>query len=71
MMDEGQLRAQFPSIPWDQPVQVRVLGHPAGRWVCRYCIALHGIRGDQVASSPFAFDSRGAALDHVDVAHHD
>lgn len=68
---EGALRAAFPGIPWDQPVQVKVLGHPPGRWVCRYCVALHGLRAADLGACPFAFDTRRAALDHIEQAHHD
>ena len=71
MIDEGTLRERFPEIPWDQPVKVSVIGFGPGRWVCRYCIALHGLRGDEINDSAFVFDTREETLDHIERDHHD
>lgn len=67
-MDEGELRASYPAIPWDQPVRVRVTGQP-GVWCCRYCIALHGIKATEVFQK--GWETREEALDHIEEIHHD
>lgn len=71
LISELELQERFPEIPWDQPVQIHVLGKPAGRWVCRYCIAMHGLKAQAIDVTPFAYDTRLEALNHIDVAHHD
>ena len=94
MIDEGELRSRFPEIPWDQPVDVQVLGPsmpfetdvesegntliirgPASvtRWVCRYCIAIHGVKSIDVRENrcSFAFVERSDALDHIERDHHE
>lgn len=71
MIDEGELRHRFPEIPWDQPVRVTVIGYGPGRWVCRYCIARHGLRGEEIDQLPWAYETRAAALDHIEGEHHD
>jgi hypothetical protein len=72
MIDEGILRERFPEIPWDQPVQVSVFRHPRV-WVCRYCIAQHGLRAEGVINERIAFSyhSREQALNHIEAVHHD
>lgn len=71
MIDEGELKVRYPEIPWDQPVSVSVIGFGPSRFVCRYCIAMHGLRGDQINDSEFVFPTREETLDHIDAAHHD
>jgi hypothetical protein len=41
--------------------------------VCRYCIALHGMKGAELIEGnvAFAYAARTAALNHIDQAHHD
>ena len=68
-LNEKALRERYPEIRWQEPVEIHVLGG-VSRWVCRYCIALHGIKGHQVASSPFAFGSRLEALEHIEKNHY-
>lgn len=88
-LDEGSLRERFPEIPWDQPVEVHVLGPTMEiervedlvtargaaitRWVCRYCISLHGVKAQDITAGncPFAFASRDDALAHIELVHHD
>jgi len=66
---EALLRRDIPWVSWDEPVQVHVLGRPAGRWVCRFCIALHGLAAAQIDTTPFAFDTRNEANAHIKQAH--
>lgn len=78
MLDEGTLRERFPEIAWDQPVQLLV---PKGlhtpevleRWGCRYCIALYGLKAQDIiqSSSTFVFVRRRDCLDHIEAAHHE
>jgi hypothetical protein len=88
-MDEGTLRERFPEIPWDQPVDIQVLRptsefesegnvlvvSPATitRWVCRYCIAMRGVKAADLLANTvaFAFELRDDALNHIEVVHHD
>jgi hypothetical protein len=74
-VNEGELRSRYPEIPWDQPVHVSVLDHEdLQTWVCRYCIALHGLKAQDIIHSALpdmAFASREDALEHIDRAHHD
>jgi len=39
------------------------------RWVCRYCIATHGLKGSELASWP-ASDDREAQCEHIESEHH-
>lgn len=91
MIDEGELRRRFPEIPWDQPVEVRILGTQAplrheGKDVivvggkdedlyhaCRYCIALHGLKAQDVmhGRTEAAYPTREEALDHIEQVHHE
>jgi hypothetical protein len=68
-VDDRELRETYPLISWDEPVQVRVFGHLAGRWVCRYCIALHGLKAVEIGTVPFAYDTRRDALAHIARSH--
>jgi hypothetical protein len=56
-------------------VHVSVLDHEdLQTWVCRYCIALHGLKAQDIIHSALpdmAFASREDALEHIDRAHHD
>ena len=71
--DEGELRRRYPEIPWDQPVRIKVLAGSPGWWVCRVCIALHGLKASELETGglPFAFMTRRLALDHIEMAHHE
>lgn len=69
MISDAELRARYPEIPWGEPVQVHVLGKPAGRWVCRYCIATHGLTAARIDATPYAFSTRLEARTHVQANH--
>jgi hypothetical protein len=69
MIAESQLRLLFPEIPWDQPVPVKVGGFPPV-WVCRYCIARHGLRAVEIEEVAYSFHDRAEALDHIGQVHH-
>ena len=71
MIDEGELRRRFPEIAWDQPVAVNVACSSRNYHVCRYCIAMHGLRAEEIGNVEFAFSTRARALDHIESAHHD
>lgn len=70
MIDETYLRYSFPDFPWDEPVPVKVLGR-SKKWVCRYCIAMHGLRGAEIETIPYAFDDREFAVAHIVREHHE
>lgn len=64
-MNELALRTSFPEIAWSEPVMIVVVGKPTTRWVCRYCIALHGIEAARIEEVPFAFDTPMQATHHI------
>ena len=79
MIDEGDLKRSFPGIPWDQPVLISIRGNEHSLtptlevWACRYCVALHGLKAQDVLANRVpeqAFKTRADALDHVDRVHH-
>ena len=69
MSSEDQLRVRFPEIPWDQPVRVSVIGVGPGRWVCRYCVAMQGLRAADANRATFVYATRPEALDHIEANH--
>jgi hypothetical protein len=79
LIDEGTLRERFPEIAWDQPVAVTILGaeelpdDEALFWVCRYCIAMKGLRAQdaRAGTAEHVFSLRAACLDHIERVHHD
>lgn len=65
---EKALRSIFSEIAWDEPVPVTVAG--GDPWfVCRYCIAVHGLRANEIVETPYAFASRDEALGHIHSVH--
>jgi hypothetical protein len=72
MLDEADLRHDFPMIPWDQPVEVHV-STISSFWCCRICIALEGVSAQNLirGNVPFAFPTRKACLDHIEEGHHE
>lgn len=74
-MDEGELRNRYSEIPWDQPVLVTIAGRSFFQlWTCRYCVALHGLKAQDVIqhrAPEFVYHSRTDALDHIENVHHD
>lgn len=43
-------------------------------WACRYCIAIYGLKADDLMNGRLpdrVFDNRADALDHIDATHHD
>ena len=66
---EQELKLRFPEIAWDEPVRVVIAGHGAV-FACRYCIALYGLRGEDVLNGDAsAWIERERALDHIWIAH--
>jgi hypothetical protein len=73
MVDESDLRSRFPEIAWDQPIEVTITGHGTF-WVCRYCVALHGLRAQDVIEGvvpEMVYDDSVFAKLHIDAIHHD
>lgn len=48
---EKQLMEKFEYIPWRQPVLIRVPNYASGLG-CRICIAMKGLKGEQVKELP-------------------
>lgn len=48
---ERQLVERFPQTKWTEPLPTRTLGGSSGL-ACRFCIAIHGLRGCDVAKLP-------------------
>lgn len=69
MSTTEELRSRFPSIEWDEPVRIKVPGGPPGRWVCRFCIALHGLKAAEIDACPFAYATRLDARKHIVTSH--
>lgn len=62
------LRGRYPQLHWDDPVPVTVAG-VGDFYVCRYCIARHGLRASAIKETPFAYDTVDLALAHIDAFH--
>jgi hypothetical protein len=50
-MTEQELKDTFPSIAWDDPVEITVPGLGRGLG-CRFCIAQYGLSGSDVQNLP-------------------
>jgi hypothetical protein len=62
-MTETALRQRFPEIAWDEPIKITVGGYE--RWVCRLCIATHGLKASDIDRVPYAFKTYENAVAHV------
>lgn len=69
MSAESDLRYDYPEIDWDEPVPVRLVGYEDVFWVCRVCIALHGLRAERITSTNYAFRQRDHARRHIESTH--
>ncbi len=49
--EEKQLEDRWPLIKWRQPIAVTVMGQDR-HYVCRFCIALHGLHAKDVGRWP-------------------
>jgi hypothetical protein len=58
---DQQYRDNFPDVHWDEPIPITMGGK--GGWVCRYCVAKHGIGGSETHR---LFTTKRAAQAHVD-----
>jgi hypothetical protein len=57
----------WPDLPWREPVVVTSFDRPKeARYACRYCIAMKGLRGDQVPDLP---RDRAAVIAHIEAEH--
>lgn len=65
MATDGDLRVQYPAIPWDEPIPVKVGGQPE-RLACRFCIARSGLRA---SDRSMQFDTRREFDDHFQREH--
>lgn len=60
---------RWPTLPWREPIPVSLMGRPNEvRYACRYCIAIKGLRGDQVADLP---GDAAAIIAHIAAEHSD
>lgn len=57
------LRAQYPAIPWDEPLLVNIGGKQV--YVCRYCVALHGVKGIDLLNGTAGYSSSYEAIEHI------
>lgn len=64
MISVQELRDSYPEIEWDEPVKVTV-GAIGQWWVCRICIAQHGLKAAEIDATPFAFISPEEALEYI------
>jgi hypothetical protein len=63
-MNELDLERNFPGIPWREPILVT--GADAGGLGCRFCIALTGLKAEEIPGLP---QDRAAFTDHM-ARHH-
>lgn len=57
----------WPDLPWREPLPVSLLDNPNDvRFACRFCIAIKGLRGDQV---PDLTADRAAVVAHIEAEH--
>jgi hypothetical protein len=74
---EADLRTRFPEIPWDEPIDVHVVGErKAGEdfygWTCRYCVAILGLKAQDIIhdrAREQVFATRDEALAHIEREH--
>jgi hypothetical protein len=64
---ESGLRAEYPHIPWDDPVVVTVNDRSAH--VCRCCVALHGLKGIDVLNGTAGYNSEQECRAHIAGSH--
>lgn len=55
------------AIPWREPIGIST--PTAGRYACRICIAAHGIKAAEVATSPYTFPTPAEHASHVEAVH--
>ena len=59
MISEEELRRRYPEIPWDLPVPIHVpLSRVPSYFVCRYCIAMYGLKAQALIAEEVAYASR-------------
>jgi hypothetical protein len=63
---ERELERVYPEIEWREPVEVRRFGERRQHFACRFCIAIKGLKGEQI--SALATD-RAAVLAHIQQEH--
>ena len=51
-MTESELLQRFPDMSWCKPVSMVLLGTDIERLACRICIALYGVRGEDIPALP-------------------
>lgn len=50
--EEQKLVDLMPDIAWENPISVRSLDSDIAHLGCRFCIALHGVKGSDIAQLP-------------------
>jgi hypothetical protein len=58
-----QLEERYAVVQWREPVAISGPGFDG--WACRVCIANHGIKANELTTTPFAFEQRGDAVTHI------
>lgn len=67
MITARECEKSWPDLPWREPVPVSLMGHPDDiRYACRYCIAMKGLRGDQIPALPA---DRATVVAHIEAEH--
>lgn len=65
-----RLEEEFPWIRWREPVGIVVhFGANHVWYACRVCIAVHGLVAREIADSPYAFETRALADQHIREEH--
>lgn len=66
MVDNAStLRRRYPRIPWDEPLPVTLTTGQSG-YACRYCVALRGLRGEEVPNLP---KTKLEVIAHIEMNH--
>lgn len=60
---DGAFETKWPSIPWRTPIGVN------NRFGCRLCIGKYGLKGSEIATCSFIFDTEQEFRQHVTERH--
>lgn len=66
---DRMIMAKWPEIEWCKPLGVEIRKTDIRRAVCRLCMARLGLKGSDVAQSPYCFETTTAFDTHMRQVH--
>lgn len=66
MTEEQWLERRWAALPWRTPIPITCIGDGTRHYGCRFCIALHGLKGSQV---PWLPTLEAVVVEHIAEAH--